>query len=86
MSILPDFGPPTGIRSMLYQMAELLLRYPDEAQRVAAAEALATPNLFLAEAPDLETVAEWLQFTGEDVSADELRESFQRQGHLVRLT
>lgn len=85
MSILPDYGPPTGIRAMLYQMAELLLRCPDEARRVAAAEALPTPNLFLAEAPDLETVAEWLQFIGEDVSADELRESFHRQGWLVRL-
>lgn len=84
MSILPEYAAPTGIRSMLYQMAELLLRYPDEAQRVVAAGALPTPNTFLAEAPDLETVAEWLQFTGEDVSADELRGSFQRQGWLVR--
>lgn len=84
MSILSEYAAPTGIRSMLYQMAELLLRYPDEAQCVAAAEALPTPNPFLAEAPDLETVAQWLQFTGEDVSADELRERFQRQGWLVR--
>ena len=38
-------------------MAELLLRYPDEAQRVAAAEALPTPNTFLAEAPDAATSA-----------------------------
>ncbi|TVT36732.1 hypothetical protein FNT36_24785 [Hymenobacter setariae] len=84
MDSLPEYAAPTGIRSMLYQMAELLLYYPDEAQRVAAAEALPTPNTFLAEAPDLETVAEWLQFTGEDVSADELRERFKRQGWLVR--
>lgn len=84
MSSLPEYAPAVGIRAMLYQMAELLLRYPDEAQRVAAAEALPTTNTFLAEAPDLETVAQWLQFTGEDVSADELRERFQRQGWLVR--
>lgn len=84
MSSLPGYAVPTGIRSMLYQMAELLLRYPDEAQRVAAAEALPVPNTFLAEAPDLATVVEWLQFTGEDVSAGELRECFQRQGWLVR--
>lgn len=69
---------------MLYQMAELLLRYPDPELRLAAANALDTPNEFLAEAPDLATVAEWLQFIGEDTSADELRERFQRQGWLVR--
>lgn len=57
---------------MLYQMAELILRYPDEAERQAAPEALTNP--FLVEAPDLETVAQWLQFLGDDVSADELRE------------
>ncbi len=75
--------PPTlGVRGMLYQMAELLLRYPDAEQRAAAANALPTPNDFLAEAPDLATVAEWLQFLGEDITADELRESYQRQGHL----
>ncbi|MFC6225832.1 hypothetical protein ACFP2F_21485 [Hymenobacter artigasi] len=74
----------TGILAMLYQMAELLLRYPDPEQRLAAASALDTPNDFLAEAPDLATVAEWLQFFGEDTSADELRENFQRQGWLVR--
>lgn len=62
-------------------MAELLLL---RAQRVAVAEALPVPNPFLTEAPDLATVAEWLQFTGEDVSADELRERCQRQGKLVR--
>lgn len=73
---------PVGVRGMLYQMAELLLRYPDPEQRAAAANALPTPNDFLAEAPDLATVAEWLQFVGEDVTADELRESYQRQGHL----
>lgn len=72
----------TGIRAMLYQMAELLLRYPDPEQRLAAANALDTPNEFLAEAPDLATVAEWLQFIGEDITADELREKYQRQGHL----
>ncbi|MFD2719668.1 hypothetical protein ACFST9_13145 [Hymenobacter monticola] len=44
---------------------------------------LTTP--FLAEAPDLTTVAEWLQFIGEDTSADELRERFLRQGWLVCL-
>ncbi|GAB3725424.1 hypothetical protein GCM10027594_06860 [Hymenobacter agri] len=70
---------------MLYQMAELLLRYPDPEQRLAAATALNTPNEFLAEAPDLTTVAEWLQFIGEDTSAGELRERFQRQGWLVPL-
>ena len=59
---------------MLYQMAELLLRYPDEAQRQLATEAQAKP--FLLEASDLETVAEWLQFIGENVSADELRRQF----------
>lgn len=84
MDSLPEYAAPAGIRAMLYQMAELLLRYPDETQRMAAAEALPTPNAFLAEAPDLEIVAEWLQFTGEDVSADALRGSFQRQGGLVR--
>lgn len=68
---------------MLYQMAELLLlRYSEPAQRLAAASALDTPNEFLAEAPDLATVAEWLQFIGEDITADELRENYQRQGHL----
>ena len=78
-----DPAPPTlGVRGMLYQMAELLLRYPDDQQRQAAALALPTPNEFLAEAPDLDTVAEWLQFIGEDVSADELRATYQRQGHL----
>ncbi|QIL78396.1 hypothetical protein [Hymenobacter sp. HDW8] len=84
MSILPDFAAPTGVRSMRYQMADLLLRYPDEAQRLAAAEALPTPNAFLAEAPDLETVTQWLQIIGEDVSAAELREKYQRQCWLVR--
>lgn len=74
----------TGILAMLYQMAELLLRYPDPEQRLAAANALDTPNDFLAEAPDLTTVAEWLQLFGEDTSADELREDFLRQGWLVR--
>ena len=74
----------TGILAMLYQMAELLLRYPDPVQRLAAANALDTPNDFLAEAPDLPTVAEWLQLFGEDTSADELREKYQRQGWLVR--
>ena len=49
---------------------------------MAAAQALDTPNEFLAEAPDLATVAEWLQFIGEDTTADELRASYQRQGHL----
>ena len=72
----------TGIRAMLYQMAELLLRYPDPEQCLAAANALDTPNEFLAEAPDLATVTEWLQFIGEDITADELRENYQRQGHL----
>lgn len=86
MSILPEYAAPTGVRSMLYQMAELLLRYPDEAQRLAAAEALPTPNAFLAEAPDLETVAQWLQFTGEDITADELRTKYQQQGWLLRLS
>lgn len=81
---LPYESAPSalGVRGMLYQMAELLLRYPDPEQRAAAANALPTPNDFLAEAPDLSTVAEWLQFIGEDVTADELRESYQRQGHL----
>ena len=74
----------TGILAMLYQMAELLLRYPDPEQRLAAANALDTPNDFLAEAPDLATVAVWLQLFGEDTSADELREEFLRQGWLVR--
>lgn len=78
MSILPEYAAPTGVRSMLYQMAELLLRYP--------AEALPTPNPFLAEAPDLETVAQWLQFTGEDITADELRTKYQQQGWLLRLS
>lgn len=81
LAALPDFTPTNGVRAMLYQMAELLLRYPDdEAQRLAAAEATANP--FLAEAPDLATVAEWLQFFGEDTSAAELREQFQQHGHL----
>lgn len=78
---LPELAPTHGVRAMLYQMAELLLRYPDdEAQRLAAAEATANP--FLAEAPDLATVAEWLQFFGENMSADELRRSYE-QGQLV---
>lgn len=75
----------TGILAMLYQMAELLLRYPDLEQRLAAANALDTPNEFLAEAPDLDTVAEWLQFIGEDVTADALRERYQRTGQLGTL-
>lgn len=72
-----------GIRAMLYQMTELLIRYPDPEQRVAAAQTLDTPNEFLAEAPDLATVAEWLQFIREDTTADELRASYQRQRHLL---
>ena len=36
---------------MPYQMVELLLHYPDPAQRRAAANGLDTPNDFLAEAP-----------------------------------
>lgn len=71
---LPEFTPPAGPRAMLYQMAELLLRYPDEAPRRAAAEQAGTP--FLAEAPDLATVAEWLQFLGEDVSPEDLRRQY----------
>ena len=75
--------PPTfGVREMLYQMAELLLRYPNYEQRLTAANALPIPNDFLAEAPDLATVAEWLQFIGDDVTADQLREGYQRQGSL----
>ncbi len=78
---LPELAPTHGVRAMLYQMAELLLRYPDdEAQRLAAAEATANP--FLAEAPDLATVAEWLQFFGDDITADELRLSYE-QGQLL---
>lgn len=87
MDIPFEATPPTpSVREMLYQMAELLLRYPDPEQRLAAVNALDTPNEFLAEAPDLATVAEWLQFIGEDMSADELRERFQRQGWLVALS
>lgn len=63
---------------MLYQMAELLLRYPNEAERQATPEALANP--FLLEAPDLDTVAQWLQFLGDDVSPDELRAIYEHQG------
>ena len=81
---MSSYAPPAGIRAMLYQMAELLLRYPDPEQRLAAASVLAAPNEFLAEAPDLPTVAEWLRFIGEDTSAEALRESYQRQGWLNR--
>ncbi|GGG59425.1 hypothetical protein GCM10011378_39260 [Hymenobacter glacieicola] len=40
-----------GIRARLYHVAELLVRYPDPEQRLAAADALDTPNELLAEAP-----------------------------------
>lgn len=60
---------------MLYQMAELLIRYPNAADLAASPEAQA--NYFLAEAPDLATVAQWLQFIGDDVSEDELRAIYQ---------
>jgi len=63
---------------MLYQMAELILRYPDEADRQATPQAQANP--FLLEAPDLDTVAQWLQFLGDDVSPDELRAIYEPQG------
>lgn len=63
---------------MLYQMAELLVRYPDEADRLASPEALSNP--FLIEAPDLATVAQWLQFLGDDVCADELRALYEPEG------
>jgi hypothetical protein len=71
MSYHPEPTPSTTTRSMLYQMAELLIRYPNEADLLASPEAQANP--FLVEAPDLATVVEWLQFLGDDVSADELR-------------
>jgi hypothetical protein len=41
---------------MLYQMAELLIRYPTEADRLATPEAQSNP--FLVEAPVV-TVAQW---------------------------
>lgn len=78
MSYLPELSPSTSVRSMLYQMAELLIRYPDEADRLATPEALSNP--FLVEAPDLATVAQWLQFIGDDVSPDELRAIYGSQG------
>ena len=51
---------------MLSQMAELRLRYPEEAQRVAT-EALPVLTLFLTEVPDLKTLAKWLQFNEDEI-------------------
>ncbi len=70
---------------MLYQLAELLLPYPDPVQHPATASALDAPNEFLVEAPDLDTIAEWLQFLGEDTTVEQLRARFQRQDGLVCL-
>ena len=82
----PDFSvpyapAPASVRTMLYQMAELLLRYPNEEERLLAPEAL--DNSFLTEAPDLATVVEWLMFLGEDeITEDDLRTMYQLRGHL----
>ncbi len=47
-----DPAPPTlSVRGMLSQMAELLLRYPDDQQRLAAALALPTPTSFWPKRP-----------------------------------
>lgn len=75
MSYLPEPTPSTGTRSMLYQMAALLIRYPQEADRLATPEAMSNP--FLVEAPDLATVVQWLEFIGDDVSEAELRATYQ---------
>lgn len=73
----------SGTRTMLLQMAELLLEYPDAELRTAAASALDAPDPFLAHAPDLDTVAEWLQFIGQDVTAAQLRAHYAQRGQLL---
>jgi hypothetical protein len=84
MSNLPELAPSNSVRSMLYQMAELLIRYPNEADRLATPEALSNP--FLVEVPDLVTVVQWLQFLGDDVTADELRAIYAPQGGATPLS